>query len=451
MKIFLFVLALWSSGVFAQALPVDTPRVNFPRTSIGNVTTFGPMTADAANASKFSFGAAANGSVFANTGTNLPTAGGSSVPIGVAGNVGKPSVMGAIGRFIKKGMPLLNTGIALYDLAQELGVHAAVDTPGGQVTFTKILDGLLGSTSGPYWNVVDQPGGASAACQAAAAQTRRVGLDGSVAQMTTQLEGSTCVITSGGPVGNGYLVTTRVGGGTSSPLTHDQFVDLVAQKSGWPSSSALGRTLNDALKAGDVAKVDPVTVTGPSSSPNGQTVTNNQTNNTTTTNTSTNNYTYAGPNVTTTTTNTSITVNNSTGTVSEQSSTVITPVTPRPPDASEKIETCGLPDTPPCKIDEAGVPDGSILKQDAAKDTYKQIQDLVNDPKAKLPQLPTISWDFALPTGCAVIPLPAFEPFVKPIDVCQFLPMFHDIMTVVWLLGGLFGAISMFFKSALAD
>jgi len=119
-----------------------------------------------------------------------------------------------------------------------------------------------------------------------------------------------------------------------------------------------------------------------------------------------------------------------------------------------ELKTCGLPDTPACKIDETGMPEQSAIdsKMDSKKatDVYKEIQDMAANPAAKLPVHPVINWSFSLPTGCAMLPLPAFEPFIKPLDICQFRPMFHDVMNIVWLFGGIFGAISLFMKNALS-
>lgn len=117
--------------------------------------------------------------------------------------------------------------------------------------------------------------------------------------------------------------------------------------------------------------------------------------------------------------------------------------------------TCGLPGTPACVMDETGTPTQTDIDQkmdkDAPKKTQKDIDDIALDPVGKLPKLPTINWAFMLPTGCSVIPTPAFAPMLTGIDVCQFQPVFHDLMSIVWVFGGLFGAISLFMKSSLAD
>jgi hypothetical protein len=84
-----------------------------------------------------------------------------------------------------------------------------------------------------------------------------------------------------------------------------------------------------------------------------------------------------------------------------------------------------------------------------------RLRDLEDDNRAWIDGLvaanpfPDINWAFELPTACGVIPTPAFAPAMESVDVCQFQPIFHDVMSVVWVLGGLFGAISLFMRNAL--
>lgn len=117
----------------------------------------------------------------------------------------------------------------------------------------------------------------------------------------------------------------------------------------------------------------------------------------------------------------------------------------------QNIETCGLPNTPPCKINEDGTPEA---QQDTHKkdvdDALVDLKRLSVNPETFWPTFPQIRWDFALPTGCAAIAIPAFAPWLQEIDICQFQPIFHDIMSIVWVLGGLFGAISTFWRSTFA-
>ena len=118
----------------------------------------------------------------------------------------------------------------------------------------------------------------------------------------------------------------------------------------------------------------------------------------------------------------------------------------------KEIETCGLPGKPACKIDETGTPDPVEDKTKADTDALiKPLDDFLKDPKAALPELPTINWAFTLPSGCSPIALPAFDPWLQEIDVCQFQPMFHDIMGFVWVMGGIFGAIGIFWRNTFSQ
>lgn len=157
---------------------------------------------------------------------------------------------------------------------------------------------------------------------------------------------------------------------------------------------------------------------------------------------------------TNTTTNTSIT-NNSTGVTTNSSSTVNNVLAPQvnAPPPAEKIIVCGLPDTPACRLDELDTPkpDPLIDGKKITDDITKPLKDFAANPEKALPQLPRLNWAFTLPSGCVPISIPAFAPFLQTIDVCQFQPMFHDVMSMVWVMGALFGAISMFWRNTLSQ
>jgi hypothetical protein len=128
-------------------------------------------------------------------------------------------------------------------------------------------------------------------------------------------------------------------------------------------------------------------------------------------------------------------------------------VTPAPaPAPAEKSITCGLPGTPACKIDETGTPaDPKLDAEKKSTDVLKPLKDFAANPTAALPSLPSLNWAFRLPSGCTAISLPAFAPYLQAIDICPFTSMFHDIMSVVWVLGGLFGAIGTFWRNVFSQ
>ncbi|EKD78668.1 MAG: hypothetical protein ACD_41C00301G0003 [uncultured bacterium] len=128
------------------------------------------------------------------------------------------------------------------------------------------------------------------------------------------------------------------------------------------------------------------------------------------------------------------------------------PATPPESDVPKEFKTCGLPGEPACKIDETGTPEAKTDTGEAdAKKALKPLEDFAANPSAVLPTLPTINWAFTLPSGCAPIALPAFDPWLQEIDVCSFQPMFHDLMTVIWVMGGLFGAIGTFWRNTFSQ
>jgi hypothetical protein len=118
--------------------------------------------------------------------------------------------------------------------------------------------------------------------------------------------------------------------------------------------------------------------------------------------------------------------------------------------SDESGEVCGASPLPACnvKVDEAGVPAEGTASQrfqqgliDLAQvETDSQAR--IND--AKESDLPEWSWTFALPTGCAPY---AMEAFGLELDVCQFQPIIHDIMSFLWLSAGVFGLLALFRQS----
>jgi hypothetical protein len=104
-------------------------------------------------------------------------------------------------------------------------------------------------------------------------------------------------------------------------------------------------------------------------------------------------------------------------------------------------------------IDSVGVPstvDALANPTQAVKDTFNPLDSKVSNPDGLWPAFPVINWNFALPTYCSVISVPAFSPALDSIDICQFQPTFHSIMSVVWVIGGLFGSIGLFWRNVMA-
>lgn len=260
-------------------------------------------------------------------------------------------------------------------------------------------------------------------------------------------------------------------GASSEPINQSQIEDKIAQESGWPTAAA--RALASALNTPGVSvQVEPPAVTGPATV-KGETTTTTETVNLqpgttkeaapgttsptqpgtkTTTKTENTNVKYSGNSITTNNnvTNTTVTITNNVTneTNVEGDKTEEVQDTKEP----QEIETCGLPGKPACKIDETGTPEPV---EDKAKDdtdkAIKPLDDFIKNPKSSLPELPVINWAFTLPSGCSPISLPAFDPWLQEIDICPFQSIFHDIMSIVWVIGGLFGAISIFWRNTFSQ
>lgn len=389
---------------------------------------------------------------------------GNHVPVSAVGRISALNTAKAVGKVIAQNTWPLAVGFALYDLFKELG-YDAVSAPDGSVAISR--ETYPGCTSSCYeyhagWS--DMYGGPSVYNATwfkspAASCAFLVGKSSSIINYG--------VVTASVPSGTTACVLTYVRNGVTNSTTANnvsravapypaavvsssvqQFTDAVAAKSGWPTSSAISRVLADPA-VGQVEKlpVESLTVTGPASSLGKQVVTDNGT--TTTTETTTHNHIYTGDTINTTTTVTNVTVDNSTGAVIN--TTVQTDSAPTLP--APEVETCGLPGKPQCnvKIDESGTDVAPDLQTQIKVDAGLQpITDFLANPSAALPTFPTLNFGFVLPSGCTAVTIPAFSPWLDAIDVCQFQPMFHEIMSLVWVIGGIFGAMGMFFRNTFA-
>jgi hypothetical protein len=115
---------------------------------------------------------------------------------------------------------------------------------------------------------------------------------------------------------------------------------------------------------------------------------------------------------------------------------------------AQEFYTCGLPGKPPCKIDESGTPEDMTDVEAIAAPGTSGVKDFISGIPGTI--FPNIAWSFALPSNCGPLTIGAFSQWMEPIDICEFQPMFHDIMTMVWAIGGLFGAIGIFWRDQMA-
>lgn len=143
------------------------------------------------------------------------------------------------------------------------------------------------------------------------------------------------------------------------------------------------------------------------------------------------------------TTRTEVVTRDATGTPTGTTTVVTTPTSPSNPNSTQQEDLeCGLPDTPPCKIDETGTP---APPDPDGESVFNRLlpQCIQSDWKTCFPELPSINWAFQLPSGCSPIPTPAFARYGLPVvDICPYQPVIHDLMSMLWAAAGLFGAIA---------
>jgi hypothetical protein len=422
---------------------------------------------------------------------------GKSVPVSITAPIAKSSAAKAIGKAAFGMLPGISNAIALGLFVVEMGKiwkgQGDIDSPPPGYNYSNgtALFHTNGNGVNTFPHSSNSPEGVCAGVQAdwtAAGGLETILWDGSAVSGTSvgdcrmKRNGIDTTYASGAavasvktqtPCASGVAYSTTTGVCTpnappSTDLTEQQFIDEIAAKSGWPSSSNVSKALAEAAKAGyaaDAAATDPANATAqqPSVSSDPKVTTNSdgstKTQQTTcgVTTTTTGTVTTSTPVVNfvcsdQTTTMTPTVTTKPDGTTQTSTVTTTTTTTNSPPKASD-APICGVTGFPPCnvKVDETGMPTADDMKTTGGKDTLKDIGDLAANPTAKLPAHPVINWAFLLPAGCAAIPTPAFAPFLSSIDVCQFQPMFHDVMSMVWLLGGIFGAIQLFMRNALAD
>lgn len=395
---------------------------------------------------------------------------GNDLPVQTQSRIPNANVAGALGRATVKivaSVGVLGTGVALWELYKELGFDLTKDAAG--VPVVRKIDSSVCTVSPCYVYSLQIFTGHSgsgstplAACQNVIANVVHPSQTFTNARMKfpSSREWGDCQWDQYWKSDGSYITSNESTIDRSSevapssanylPSSQQEFLDAVAAKSGWPSTSAISRAIADSVAAtGEKIGTGTPTVTGPATSPGTTTTTTDTVNDTTTVTTITHNHTYAGDTITTTTINNTTTTNNTTGAVTTNTTTTAPSAAPPPP-----AEVCGLPGKPACAIDETGMPTQADIDSKMSKtkqqDIFKDLDAMVADPTGKLPAMPALNWSFALPTGCAVLEIPAFAPFITGVDVCQFQPMFHSVMSVVWMLGGLFGAISLFMKNALS-
>lgn len=92
--------------------------------------------------------------------------------------------------------------------------------------------------------------------------------------------------------------------------------------------------------------------------------------------------------------------------------------------------TCGLPNTPACKIDETGTPtSGNISKAEVDASKQSGLDKITSLGQVQAPQW---TWSFSLPSNCSAIQVGPFLSQTVTVDLCAYQPMIHDLVSLIW-------------------
>lgn len=123
--------------------------------------------------------------------------------------------------------------------------------------------------------------------------------------------------------------------------------------------------------------------------------------------------------------------------------------TPTNPDGSAKPADptpCGIPGSPACRLDETGTPNGTGAFDGATAGVNSNRDSAVAGINAAAGASgKATGWSFtlALPTGCSPIPMGAYAPYLTGINICEWQPQIHDLMSMAWLAAAVFLCIGM--------
>lgn len=335
----LLLLGLLPFASMAQTVPATSTLASGTTfanaASAANVSTAQAVIANAQNSSRFTFGVASDGGITTNTAAKFAGA-----EVQVAGKISKAATAAAIGRFaVKAGSAfgVIGVGVAIYDLAKELGFTMTKGTTGA-IEFSK--DGVKGTDCGT------SPGSASPLqqCNASWAGPCHAEMTPFVANQIPQQR---CNAVSN-YYGSVYMeiYDWKYVTSPSKPSTVEEFAAEIGNKTLWVPSSAIARSIKDAIANGEAPLSVPTTVTGPATTPGTTSTKTDQAANTTTTTTTVNNFTYEGANITTGATTTTTTTNNVDNTVINKTvDTATKPITateptPDPCDANPTRAGC---------------------------------------------------------------------------------------------------------------
>lgn len=395
------------------------------------------------------------------------------IPVTVTSPIAAAEVRAVIGRFLGRAIPVVSTGIALYEVALELGVFATRDPQTGEIGFSKketVNGNCTGGTcykwplqTGEYTKNLQEACDSWAAYYNAGYSWRNC-----VATIVPNTANVTFVSEyytasewrpAGPATRTGTPDPTQTSSTQTVPLTHDEFLDLVAKQSGWPSTSNISKLLADAAAA-EVAQATTekpavkiqtgtATVTGPATgpsttgtstrpSPTGTGIDTEQ-------KTCTPQYVYSLAVINTSEACVTTVTKPDGSTTTTETSTKPVVAAPAPSTPSDLL-VCGLPNTPACKIDETDTPKVvTATEYDTKVDTAKTKQTELKDKAAGLDDKSFFSgWSSIFVTP----PLSACTGYVLPrdmgtLDPCPVVDGVRTIMAYLWAITALVFAVRM--------
>lgn len=279
------------------------------------------------------------------------TIAGQSVPVTVTGAPAKAALGKAMVASFKAFAGPLMLGVALFDLAREIGVLVTRKPDG---TLDVIEERKTFTCAGSCVEYQNEFTGVwypslSAVCTSlvgnAAIESATPGAD-----PAKPASFAACTVVTPWWASGTYTrqvlkkYNPMVEGVTQAPITEQELADKIASQSGWPSTSAMPRAVKQALEMGQAVPVEETTktITGPASTQPKETVTKNP-DGTTTTKTEKANITYEGNKITIT--NTSSVVNSNPVT---NTSTTTTTTTQNAPNETPQTDCEKFPDSIGC-------------------------------------------------------------------------------------------------------
>lgn len=430
----LCVLWLSMDNVYAQAYPVST---------VGNVVRFGPALAAASNAANFTFAPAAGAGIQATASNVVTFTGGRTATIvaraaPAAVNVAKmlatrASLLGVV----------VGAGVAAYDYAKENGYSLSYNSVTGKMEIGKISQ-----CDNTMWRL--QYGNGTYYCSKAEACAANGGF---IWQGPTYPQNIGRCEKSGANLGDWVSKYEANPPATYTPSTFPEYEQSIRDRLALPVSpgSKIFPAIQDALVGGQTLELPaPSGLSGPSTVALPEsTVTRPDGSSTVSRPALKLDY---GPDSLTATKRTEIQeldpMGNPLGTTVTEEASDPEPV--KPPSEDPKIETCGLPGKPACKIDETGTPAAEpATKYDTAIDAFKQTADTNRGVIAGAADKPFFTgWAvfFNAPPVAECVPysLPQFNgQSMGAIDPCGVVGGVRVAMAYIWALAGLYLSLGM--------